>query len=158
MKKLGLIIIVLYFTNGYSQTISELDLIGKWKFIELQDEKGIKQTKIPFPKSKQFSVEIVNRDDYFFDQKGKYKSENPHKKSSGTWFFDSKKKEINLELKISKKDMRFLKYLKQAKIVEKREDGFYYQKAVQKKILFFSKDSMTIKDRDNYYLIYKKIN
>ena len=75
--------------------------------------------------------------------------------SYGSWFLDKETNEINLELRIEP-ESPYLPSLKKAKIVTKREDGFYYQKAVKKKILIFGTDSMTIADREKYVLIYKR--
>lgn len=151
-----LILSLLIFQVGISQNLTESDLIGEWEFIELQDENGIKQTKIPLSRwGKEGMVENVNRDNYIFNEDGTYKSFNPLNTSYGTWFFDNQTKEINLELRI-KPDSPYLPSLKKSKIVEKRKDGFYYQKPVKKKILIFSNESMTIADREKYILIYKR--
>ncbi|MGS2765140.1 hypothetical protein [Sinomicrobium sp. M5D2P9] len=156
MKKITLFSISLFFIQMLSaQDISGADLYGTWIFVELHDENGIKQTKIPIPKFGKDAVEKVNRDSYDFKENGEYVSWNPHRTSSGTWFFDTKSRQINLELRISPDD-KFLPHLKKAGIVTPSVDGFYYQKPVKKQVLFFSKDSMTIADRDKYYLVYKR--
>ncbi|MDC6367183.1 MULTISPECIES: hypothetical protein [Flavobacteriaceae] len=135
------------------QELSESELIGKWEFINLQDEKGNVLVEIPIRVLGKESIEKVNRDNYIFNSNMSYKSYNPLNVSNGTWFFDKEKEEINLELIISP-DNPAWEYLK--KIVEKRKDGKYYQKPVKKRILFFEKDSMVIADRLNYVLIYKR--
>ncbi len=156
MRKTILIIILLItFGNSFSQQITESHLIGEWNFIELQDENGKKQTKIPISKFGQGAIENVNRDSYLLKENGEYESTNPLNTSSGFWFYDSENNQLNLELRISPDD-KFLPSLKKAKIVEKRKDGFYYQKPVKKQILYFSKDSLTIADREKYYLIYRR--
>ena len=149
-------LILLTFQIGISQEITESDLIGEWSFIELQDENGEKQTKIPLSRfGRDMGMEKVNRDSYIFNGDGTYKSFNPLNTSYGTWFLDKNTNEINLELRIEP-DSPYLPSLKKAKIVTKREDGFYYQKAVKKRILIFGTDSMTIADREEYILIYKR--
>ena len=157
MKKIIFtLLIILKFQIGFSQKITESDLIGEWTFIELQDENGEKQTKIPLTRfGRDTVIENVNRDSYIFNKDGTYKSFNPLNTSFGTWFFDKEKNEINLELQIEP-DSPYLSYLKKAGIVTKRKDGFYYQKPVQKKILIYSNESMTIADREKYVLIYKR--
>ena len=155
--KITIIIIITFvvFKTSFSQEVTELDLIGEWEFIELQDENGEKHTKIPLSKFEKGAIENINRDNYIFKESKEYISRNPLNTSTGFWSLDSQKRRINLELRISPED-EFLPSLKKAKVVKKREDGFYYQKPIKKQILFFSKDSMTIADRSNFYLIYKK--
>lgn len=157
MKKIILIVISLFlYNNGLAQNLKESDLVGEWEFIELQDENGDKQTKIPLIRfGRDMGIENVNRDSYIFKEDGTYKSFNPLNVSVGTWYFDKKTKEINLELQIAP-DHKFLPSLKKAKLVKKRKDGFYYQKPVIRKILMYSDDAMTIADREKYVLIYKR--
>ncbi|MFC4691623.1 hypothetical protein ACFO5T_14400 [Dokdonia genika] len=157
MKKIVFIIIsILIYNSGFSQNLTEDDLIGEWEFIELQDENGDKQTKIPLIRfGRDMGIENVNRDSYIFKEDGTYKSFNPLNVSVGTWYFDKKTKEINLELQIAP-DHKFLPSLKKAKLVKKRKDGFYYQKPVIRKILMYSDDAMTIADREKYVLIYRR--
>ncbi|WP_120650644.1 lipocalin-like domain-containing protein [Aquimarina sp. AD1] len=151
-----LVLSLLIFQIGISQNLTESDLVGEWDFIELQDENGEKQTKIPLIRfGRDMGIENVNRDSYVLNDDGTYKSFNPLNTSYGTWFFDKKTNAINLELRIEP-DSPYLPSLKKAKIVKKRKDGFYYQKPVQKKILIFSKDGMIIADREKYVLIYKR--
>jgi len=146
----------LIFQVGISQNLTEFDLIGEWEFIELQDENGEKQTKIPLIRfGRDMGIENVNRDSYIFNEDGTYKSYNPLNISVGTWYFDESTNEINLELRIDP-DSPYLKYGKKANNVKKRKDGFYYQSPVKKKILIYSGDSMTIADREKYVLIYKR--
>ena len=149
-------LILLIFQIGISQEIAESDLIGEWTFIELQDENGEKQTRIPLTRfGRDMGIENVNRDSYVLNDDGTYKSFNPLNTSYGTWFLDNKTNEINLELRIEP-DSPYLPSLKKAKIVTKRKDGFYYQKAVKKRILKFGTESMIIADREKYVLIYEK--
>lgn len=149
-------LILLIFQIGISQEIAESDLIGEWTFIELQDENGEKQTRIPLTRfGRDMGIENVNRDSYVFNDDGTYKSFNPLNTSYGTWFLDNKTNEINLELRIEP-DSPYLPSLKKAKIVTKRKDGFYYQKAVKKRILKFGTESMIIADREKYVLIYER--
>ena len=149
-------LILLIFQIGISQEIAESDLIGEWTFIELQDENGEKQTRIPLTRfGRDMGIENVNRDSYVFNDDGTYKSFNPLNTSYGTWFLDNKTNEINLELRIES-DSPYLPSLKKAKIVTKRKDGFYYQKAVKKRILKFGTESMIIADREKYVLIYER--
>ena len=157
MKKIIFtILILLNFQIGISQEVSESDLIGEWTFIELQDENGEKQTKIPLIRfGRDMGIEKVNRDSYIFMEDGTYKSFNPLNISYGTWFLDKETKEINLELRIEP-ESPYLPSLKKVKIVTKRKDGFYYQKPVKKKILTYSSDSMIVADRENYILIYER--
>ena len=150
------ILILLISQIGFSQEITESDLIGEWIFIELQDEHGEKQTKIPLTRfGRDMGMEKVNRDSYIFNEDGTYKSFNPLNTSYGTWFLDKETNEINLELRIEPESL-YLPFLKKAKIVTKRKDGFYYQKPLQRKILIYSAESMTIADREKYVLIYKR--
>ncbi|QNK78239.1 hypothetical protein [Winogradskyella undariae] len=149
-------LILMIFQIGISQEIAESDLIGEWTFIELQDENGEKQTKIPLTRfGRDMGIEKVNRDSYIFNDDGTYKSFNPLNISYGTWFLDKETNELNLELRIEP-ESPYLPSLKKAGIVTKREDGFYYQKAVKKRILIFGTDSMTIADREEYVLIYNR--
>ena len=144
------------FQVGISQNLTESDLIGEWEFIELQDENGEKQTKIPLIRfGRDMGIESVNRDNYVLKEDGTYKSYNPLNISVGTWYFDKSTNEINLELRIDP-DSPYLKYGKKVNNVKKRKDGFYYQSPVKKKILIYSDDSMTIADREKYVLIYKR--
>ncbi|NAS29989.1 hypothetical protein GTQ40_03300 [Flavobacteriaceae bacterium R38] len=157
MKKIiSTILTFLIFHIGISQEIVESDLIGEWTFIELQDEKGEKQTNIPLTRfGQEMGIEKVNRDNYIFNDNGTYKSFNRLNVSYGTWSLNKKTNEINLELRIEPTSP-YLPSLKKAKIVTKRNDGFYYQKAIKKRILIFGTDSMTIADRKKYVLIYKR--
>ena len=70
MKKIVFtLLIILKFQIGFSQKITESDLIGEWTFIELQDENGEKQTKIPLTRfGRDTVIENVNRDSYIFIQ------------------------------------------------------------------------------------------
>ncbi|WBL26762.1 hypothetical protein [Zunongwangia sp. HGR-M22] len=150
------VLTILIFQTGISQEITESDLLGEWTFIELQDENGDKQTKIPLTRfGRDMGIENVNRDSYIFNDDGTYKSFNPLNISYGTWFLDKETNEINLELRIEP-ESPYLPSLKKAKIVTKRKDGFYYQKPVKKRILIFEIDSMTIADREKYVLIYER--
>jgi len=73
-----LILSLLIFQVGISQNLTESDLIGEWEFIELQDENGEKQTKIPLIRfGRDMGIEDVNRDSYVFNENGTYKSFNP---------------------------------------------------------------------------------
>lgn len=48
MKLAYFILLHILFFTSYGQTkISQDDFIGSWKFIELQDENGVKHTQIP---------------------------------------------------------------------------------------------------------------
>ena len=96
MKKIILIIIsLLFYNNGLSQNLKESDLVGEWEFIELQDENGDKQTKIPLIRfGRDMGIENVNRDSYIFKEDGTYKSFNPLNVSVGTWYFDKKTKDL----------------------------------------------------------------
>ncbi len=62
-----------------------------------------------------------------------------------------------MELKIAPDD-KYIEIAKKLKTVKNRKDGFYYQKPVKKKILYFSKDSIVIADRLKYVLIYSNEN
>src|SRR5690606_368935 len=149
-------LLLLIFQIGISQEISESDLIGEWTFMELQDENGTKKSEIPLTRfGRDMGIEKVNRDSYMFNEDGTYKSFNPLNISYGTWFLDKESNEINLELRIEP-ESPYLPSLKKVEIVTKRSDGFYYQKPVQKKILIYSNDSMTIADSEKFVLIYKR--
>ncbi|WP_298346224.1 hypothetical protein [uncultured Algibacter sp.] len=88
-----LILSLLIFQVGISQNLTESDLIGEWEFIELQDENGEKQTKIPLIRfGRDMGIENVNRDSYVFNNGGTYKSFNPLNVSYGTWYLDKKLK------------------------------------------------------------------
>ena len=77
-KKIFTILTLLIFQIGISQEVTESDLIGEWTFIELQDENGEKQTKIPLTRfGRDMGIENVNRDSYIFNDDGTYKSFNP---------------------------------------------------------------------------------
>ncbi len=155
-QTLFILLTFLIYQIGISQNVTESDLIGEWEFIELQDENGNKQTKIPLIRFGQDrGIENVNRDSYVFNEDGTYKSFNPLNISFGTWYFDESTNEINLELRIDP-DSPYLKYGKMVNNVKKRKDGFYYQSPVKEKILIYEKDSMTIADREKYVLIYKR--
>ena len=137
MKKIFTIFIcILIYQSGKSQDLTKIDIVGEWQFIELQDENGVKQTKIPLNRWQKDAVEKVNRDSYVFD---------------------SSTNEINLELRIDSEDPA-LESLKKHNLVTKRQDGSYYQKAVKKLILDCSEQTMKIKDREEYVLIYKRVN
>jgi len=155
-KTIFIILSLIIFQVGISQNLTESDLIGEWEFIELQDENGEKHTKIPLIRfGKDMGIENVNRDSYVFNEDGTYKSFNPLNVSFGTWYFDKNTNEINLELRIEP-DSPYLNYGKMVNNVKKREDGFYYQSPVKKKILIYTTNSMTIADREKYVLIYKR--
>lgn len=156
-QRIFIILLVLIFSkHGISQKLNESAIIGEWEFIELQDENGKKQVKIPLSRfGKDLGYEKVNRDSYIFNDDGTYKSFNPLNVSFGTWYFDESTNEINLELRIDP-DSPYLPSLKKAKIVKKRKDGFYYQKPVKIKILIYSEDNITIADREKYVLIYER--
>ena len=48
IKYIASVMFSIFSIASYSQVkISQDDFIGSWKFIELQDEKGIKHTEIP---------------------------------------------------------------------------------------------------------------
>jgi len=153
MKKILFTLTLLFSGLIYSQKNSKSDLIGEWSFIHLQDENGIKHTEIPIRFKGKEAVEKINRDSYNFNENGEYVSTNPLNTSKGKWFYDEEKKQINLKLKISP-DHKYWESLK--KIVKKEKDGHYYQKPVQKQILYLKKDSMVIADNLRYVLIYKR--
>tara|TARA_R110000796_G_scaffold67144_7_gene154104 strand:- start:49 stop:534 length:486 start_codon:yes stop_codon:yes gene_type:complete len=158
MKKIFTIFIcILIYQSGKSQDLTKIDIVGEWQFIELQDENGVKQTKIPLNRWQKDAVEKVNRDSYVFHEDGKYTAKNILQSSDGTWYFDSSTNEINLELRIDSEDPA-LESLKKHNLVTKRQDGSYYQKAVKKLILDCSEQTMKIKDREEYVLIYKRVN
>jgi len=158
MKQIfGVLLCFFIFQNCLSQELKESDIVGEWEFIELQDKNGKKQTKIPLNRWQKDAVEKVNRDSYVFYENGEYISTNPLKSSSGIWYFDKSSNEINLELRIDPKDPA-LDSLKKHNLIKKRKDGFYYQEAVKKIILDYSEQTMIIKDREEYVLLYKRIN
>jgi len=158
MRKIIILIVsILIYQISSSQETKDINLVGEWKFIELQDKDGKKQTKIPLNRWQKDAVEKVNRDSYVFHENGEYTSSNPLKSSSGTWYFDKLANEINLELRIDPEDPA-LESLKKHNLVKKRKDGFYYQKAVKKVILDYSEQTMTIQDRDEYVLLYERIS
>jgi hypothetical protein len=157
MKKVVILVLsILIYQIGFTQKLVEPDLIGEWEFIELQDVNGSKQTEIPLGRFGQNrGVEKVNRDSYIFKNDGTYESYNPLNISTGTWYLDKATNEINLELRIDP-NSPYLKYGKMVNNVKKRKDGFYYQSPVKKKILVYSSNAMTIADREEYVLIYKR--
>ena len=148
--------ILFLYQKNLAQELTGKNLIGEWKFIELQDKDGKKQTRIPLNRWQKNLIEKVNRDSYIFHENGKYTSINPLKSSIGNWYFDESTNEINLELRIDPQDPA-IESLKKHKLIKKREDGFYYQEAVKKLVLNYSKNSMVIKDRDEYILIYLRV-
>lgn len=124
-------------------------------FYRTTGRKWREKTKIPLVRfGRDMGIENVNRDSYIFNEDGTYKSFNPLNTSYGTWYLDEQTGEIKLKLKIEP-NSPYLPSLKKAKIVKKRKDGNYYQKPVKKK-LNFSTNDMTIADRENYVLIYKR--
>jgi len=142
---------------SYSQTkISQNDFIGSWKFIELQDENGIKHNEIPMYFQGQKTVEVINRDDYTFFKNGDYKSSNKYSVGTGKWTYNEKDNTIALILRIPEND-KYFKHLLESKVIKKQEDGNYYQKPVFITINSHTKNEMTIADNHPYVLIYKRL-
>lgn len=151
-------LILLYITSFtiYSQNkISQDDFIGSWKFIELQDENGIKHTEIPMYFQGQKTLEIVNRNDYTFFKNGDYKSSNKYSIGFGKWTYNEKDNTIALSLRIPEND-KYFKHLLESKVIKKQADGNYYQQPIFIKINSHTKNEMIIADNHPYVLIYKR--
>jgi hypothetical protein len=129
-------------------------LIGEWKFIELQDEQGRVRKEIPIKKFGAGAMEAVNRDSYIFNADSTYIASNPYNTSFGKWHFDSTTHEINLELMVDETNIAFEALLAR-NMLRLGSDGKYYQKPVKKRIVKFAPTEMVLADRENYVLIYR---
>jgi|SRR5690606_1677122 len=146
----------LSFSSYCQNKISQEYFIGSWKFIELQDEKGIKHTDIPMYFQGQKTVEVINRDDYTFFKNGDYKSSNKYSVRTGKWVYNEKDNTIALILRIPEND-KYFKHLLESQVIKKQEDGNYYQKPVFIRINSHTKNEMIIADNHPYVLIYKRL-
>lgn len=157
MKHLPLYLFALISSFSYSQKeLSEKDLIGTWKFIELQDENGIKHNEIPMYFQGQKTVEVINRNDYTFFKNGDYRSSNKYSVETGKWVYNEKGNTIALCLRIAEND-KYFKHLLQEKIIKKHADGNYYQKPIFLRINSHTKNEMIIADNHPYVLVYKRL-
>lgn len=157
MKFIYIILLHILSFISYGQIkISEDDFIGSWKFIELQDENGIKHTEIPMYFQGQKTVEVINRDDYTFFKNGDYRSSNKYSVGSGKWVYNEKDNTIALCLRIAEND-KYFKHLLQEKIIKKHADGNYYQKPIFLRINSHTKNEMIIADNHPYVLVYKRL-
>lgn len=157
MKFTYLILLYIISCTLYSQNkISQDDFIGSWKFIELQDEKGIKHTEIPMYFQGQKTVEVINRDDYTFFKNGDYKSSNKYSVRTGKWVYNETDNTISLSLRIPEND-KYFKHLLESQVIKKQADGNYYQKPVFIRINSHTKNEMIIADNHPYVLIYKRL-
>lgn len=158
MKNLLLYLSILLSSFSYSQKDFSKDvLIGTWKFIELQDENGIKHTEIPMYFQGEKTVEIINRSDYIFFKNGDYKYSNKYASGGGKWSFNKQNNTIDLSLRILTDNTNFQLYL-DYNVISKYEDGYYYQKPTSLYIESYSNDKLIIADNYPYVLIYRKIN
>lgn len=154
IKYIASVMFSIFSIASYSQ--SQDDFIGSWKFIELQDENGIKHTEIPMYFQGQKTVEVINRDDYTFFKNGDYKSSNKYSVGSGKWTYNEKDNTIALLLRIPEND-KYFKHLLESKVIKKQADGNYYQKPIFLRINNYSKDQMIIADNHPYVFIYKRL-
>jgi len=128
-----------------------------WRFIELQDENGIKHTEIPMYFQEEETVEIINRSDYVFLKNGDYKYSNKYALGGGKWSFNKQNSTIELSLRILTDDPSF-ETLLDYDVITKAEDGYYYQEPTFLRIESFKADQLVIADKYLYVLIYRKIN
>lgn len=157
MKFIYLILLHILSYSSYCQNkISQDDFIGTWKFIELQDENGIKHTEIPMYFQGQKTVEVINRYDYTFFKNGDYRSSNKYSIGSGKWTYNENDNTIALRLRIAEND-KYFKYLLDEKIIKKHADGNYYQKSIFIRINSHTKNKMVIADNHSHVLIYKRL-
>lgn len=157
IKYIASVVFSIFSIASYSQVkISQDDFIGSWKFIELQDENGIKHTEIPMYFQGQKTVEVVNRNDYTFFKNGDYKSSNKYSVRTGKWLYNETDNTIALSLRIPEND-KYFKYLLEEKIIKKQADGNYYQKPIFLRINSHIKNEMIIADNHPYVLIYKRL-
>lgn len=157
MKFIYLILLYITTFTIYSQNkTSQDDFIGSWKFIELQDENGIKHTEIPMYFQGQKTVEVINRNDYTFFKNGDYRSSNKYSVGTGKWVYNETENTIALSLRIPEND-KYFKYLLDEKIIKKYADGNYYQRPIFLRINSLTKNDMIITDNHPYVLIYKRL-
>lgn len=157
MRFTYLILLHILSFNTYCQNkILQDDFIGSWKFIELQDENGIKHTEIPMYFQGQKTVEVINRDDYIFFKNVDYRSSNKYSVGTGKWVYNETENTIALSLRIPEND-KYFKYLLESKVIKKQADGNYYQKPVFIRINSHTKNEMIIADNHSYVLIYKRL-
>lgn len=157
IKYIASVMFSIFSIASYSQVkISQDDFIGSWKFIELQDENGIKHTEIPMYFQGQKTVEVINRDDYTFFKNADYKSSNKYSVGTGKWVYNENDNTIALSLRIAEND-KYFKHLLQEKIIKKHSDGNYYQKPIFLRINSSTKNNMIIADNHPYVLIYKRL-
>lgn len=158
MKHLLFYLFILLSTFSYSQQdFSKEDFIGTWKFIELQDEKGIKHTEIPMYFQGQETVEVINRSDYIFFKNGDYKYSNKYASGGGKWYINKQNKSIELSLRILTDDPAFQTLL-DYHVITKAKDGYYYQEPTVLRIESFKAKQLVIADNYPYVLVYRKIN
>lgn len=158
MKPLVLCLITFISSFSYSQKDFSKDVfIGTWKFIQLQDENGIKHTEIPMYFQGEKTVEIINRSDYIFFKNGDYKYSNKYASGGGKWYINKQNKSIELSLRILTDDPAFQTLL-DYHVITKAKDGYYYQKPTSLYIESYSNDKLIIADNYPYVLIYRKIN
>jgi len=157
IKYIASVMFSIFSIASYSQVkISQDDFIGSWKFIQLQDENGIKHTEIPMYFQGQKTVEVINRDDYTFFKNGDYKSSNKYSVGTGKWVYNESDNTIALSLRIPEND-KYFKHLLESKVIKKQADGNYYQKPIFIRINSHTKNEMIIADNHPYVLIYRKL-
>jgi hypothetical protein len=159
MKKYTIVFLFLFSVKMlFAQQLEKTQLYGNWKFIELQDNKGSKITELPIQgmgKDAPISgVEKINRPNILLKDNGEYEQKFTEKNIDfGFWDFNAQSNELSFELRISP-DSPYLRYFKG---IEKRKDGFYYQKPIKNKVLLFESNKMIITDdRLGYVRIYQK--
>ncbi|MBA5791738.1 hypothetical protein H1R17_10985 [Flavobacterium sp. xlx-214] len=161
MKYLLLYLSILTSSLAYSQQeISKEVLMGSWKFIQLQDENGVKHTEIPMYFQGEKTVEIINRDDYIFFENGDYKCSNKYSSGGGKWIYNKNKNKnnntIDLTLRILSDNPSFQSLLNY-NVVSKAQDGYYYQKPISLRIESYSDNQLIIADSYPYVLVYKRL-
>lgn len=142
----------------YSQEdITKESLIGTWKFIELQDENGIKHTEINKSYQEQNIIELINRSDYIFFDNGEYKYLNKYSAGGGKWSLNKTINTIDLSQRIGTDDSKFQTLL-EYHVITKADDGLYYQEPTSLRIERYNDNELVIADNYPYVLLYKKVN
>jgi len=158
MKFIYIILLNILFFPSYGQTkISQDDLIGSWKFIELQDENGVIHTEILSSFQGQETIEVINRNDYIFFKNGDYKYSNKYSYGGGKWTINEHNNTIDLSLRILTNNADFQTLLDYGAIT-KAIDGYYYQQPTTLRIESYTNNQLIIADNYPYVSVYKKIN
>lgn len=130
------------------------ELIGKWQFIEMLDEKGVHVDTIPSPTGKL----IVNEPQYVFNEDGSYSARFTETSSNtGTWTYNNKHKEVILKLYWKKPYTEIDRYIATLGYAKQDKSGDYFD-LIPKKIIELTSNKMIISDKENHQIIYKKVN